>query len=151
MKKVYICLGVMVVLIVAAVFLRKAANNAELDYEKVKVRVVSSEDRSKSIRVNGSTSTIHEYDIVVSYLGKEYDLKNAHNTYSYREGSEVEVYFANGKMYADEDGVRNGTVAGKAYLVAVGGAFAMFIASMLLLSKVGSKKKDGGGPLQKVG
>lgn len=151
MKKVYICLGVMVVLIVAAVFLRKAANNAELDYEKVKVRVVSSEDNSKNIRVNGSTSTIHEYDIVVSYLGKEYDLKNAHNTYSYREGSEVEVYFANGKMYADEDGVRNGTVAGKAYLVAVGGAFAMFIASMLLLSKVGSKKKDGGGPLQKVG
>ena len=151
MKKVYICLGLMVVCIIAAVFLRKAANNTELDYEKVKVRVVSSEKREKSIRVDGRRSTITEYDVVVNYMGKDYDLKNAHNTYSYREGSQVEVYFSNGKMYADEDGVRNGTLAGKAYLVAVGGAFAMFIASMLLLSKVENKKKDSSGPLQKIG
>ena len=151
MKKVYICLGLMVVCIVAAVFLRKAANNAELDYEKVKVRVVSSEKHEKRVRVNGRTSTMTEYDVVVSYQGKEYDLKNAHDTYSWREGSEKEAYFANGKMYANEEGVRNGTLAGKAYLAAVVGAFAMFIVSMLLLSKVGGKKKEGGGPLQKVG
>ena len=56
MKKVYICLGLMVVCIVAAVFLRKAANNTELDYEKVKVRVVSSEKREKTIRVDGLRS-----------------------------------------------------------------------------------------------
>ncbi len=151
MKKVYICLGLMVVCVIASVFLRKAANNAELDYEKVKVRVVSSEKHEKRIRVNGSTSTITEYDIVVSYMGKEYDLKNAHDTYSWREGTEKEAYFSNGKMYADEEGVRNGTLAGKAYFVAIGGAFVMFIVSMVLLAKTGDKKKEGGGPLQKVG
>lgn len=149
MKKVWICLGAMMVFIIAAVFLRKAADNAELDYEEVRARVVSSEKHTKTIRVNGSTSTITEYDIVVNYMGKDYDLKNAHDTYSYREGAEAKVYFSHGKMYANIEGVRSGTFAGKAYLVAVGGAFAMFIASMLLLTKVG-KKKEGGGPLQKV-
>ncbi len=150
MKKVWICLGIMVVCIIAAVFLNKAAKNTELDYEEVKARVVSSESYQKSVRVNGRTTTRTEYDIVVSYGGKEYDLKNAHNTYSYVKGREVTTYLSGGKMYADLDGVRNSTPAGKAYFVAVIGAFSMFIASMLFLTKVGNKK-EGGGPLQKVG
>ncbi len=81
MKKVYISFGVMVVCIIAAVFLNKAAKNTELDYQEVKARVVSSESRQKSIRVNGRITRQTVYDVVVSYGGKEYDLKNAHNTY----------------------------------------------------------------------
>ena len=112
MKKVYISLGVMVVCIIAAVFLRKAMNSVELDYQEVKARVVSSESRQKRIRVNGRTTTQTVYDVVVSYGGKEYDLKNAHNTYMYREGADATVYLSKGKMYADLAGVRNSTPAG---------------------------------------
>lgn len=149
MKKVWICLGLMVVCIIAAVFLRKAADNTELDYQEVKARVISSKSSQKSVRINGRTTTQTTYDIVVRYAGKDYDLKNAHNTYSYREGADVTVYFSHGKMYADLDGVRNSTPAGIAYLVAVGGAFVMFIVAMVLLTKVGNKKQ-GGGSLQKI-
>lgn len=149
MKRVWICLGAMVVFIIAAVFLKKAAKNTELDYEEVMARVVSSDSYQKRVRINGKTTTSTVYEIVVSYGGKEYDLKNAHNTYSYREGSTAKVYFSNGKMYADVEGVRSDTLAGKAHFVAVIGAFAMFILSMVFLTKV--EKKSGGGPLQKVG
>ena len=149
MKKVYISLGVMVVCIIAAVFLRKAMDNVELDYQEVKARVVSSESREKRIRVNGRTTTQTVYDVVVSYGGKEYDLKNAHNTYMYREGADATVYLSKGKMYADLDGVRNSTPAGIAYFVALIGAFATFILAMCWWAKEGNKKKSGGS-LQKM-
>lgn len=149
MKKVYISFGVMVVCIIAAVFLNKAAKNTELDYQEVKARVVSSESRQNRIRVNGRTTTQTVYDVVVSYGGKEYDLKNAHNTYMYRKGSDATVYFSNGKMYADLAGVRNSTPAGIAYFVALIGAFATFIMGICWWSKEGTKKKDSG-PLQKI-
>ena len=149
MKKVYISLGVMVVCIIAAVFLRKAMDNVELDYQEVKARVVSSESRQKRIRVNGRTTTQTVYDVVVSYGGKEYDLKNAHNTYMYREGADATVYLSKGKMYADLDGVRNSTPAGIAYFVALIGAFATFILAMCWWAKEGNNKKSGGS-LQKM-
>ncbi len=149
MKKVYISLGVMVVCIIAAVFLRKAMNSVELDYQEVKARVVSSESRQKRIRVNGRTTTQTVYDVVVSYGGKEYDLKNAHNTYMYREGADATVYLSKGKMYADLAGVRNSTPAGIAYFAALIGAFATFILAMCWWAKEGNKKKSGGS-LQKM-
>ncbi len=140
MKKVLICLGVMVLFIVAAVVLKKPAENAKLDYTKVKARVVSSESRQKRIKTRYSTSYQTVYDVVLSYGGKEYELKNAHNSYSYRPGSEVTVYLANGKLYADEEGVRNASPLGIARSVAIGGAFLMFIVSMVMLAKTGQKK-----------
>ncbi len=140
MKKVLICLGVMVLFIVAAVVLKRPAENAKLDYTKVKARVVSSESRQKRIKTRYSTSYQTVYDVVLSYGGKEYELKNAHNSYSYRPGSEVTVYLANGKLYADEEGVRNASPLGIARSVAIGGAFLMFIVSMVMLAKTGQKK-----------
>ena len=101
MKKVWICGIIMVICIVAAVLLRGPMDNADIDYTEVKVQVVSSETKETDIKVGNSRSTMTTYDIVVSYQGQNYDLKNAHDSYSYRKGATVTAYLSNGKMYAN--------------------------------------------------
>lgn len=141
MKKVYICLAVMVLFIIAAVAFRGPADNENPDYTKVQVCVVSSKEKDTTIRYGYSSSSMTEYEVVVSYGGKEYKLRNAHNAYSYRTGAYVDAYLYNGKLYANVEGVKNATPWGTLYSAALLGAFAMFIVSMLLLSKAGGKKK----------
>lgn len=140
MKKVFICWAVMALCIVAAVLLRKPAANAKLDYKEVKALVVSSETRQ--IRNKYSSTTQTKYEIVVRYEGKEYDLKNANNAYSYREGQYVTVYLSGGKLYANLEGVRSATPLGIACSVATAGAFLMFILSMVMLAKTGQQGKE---------
>ena len=77
MKKVYACGIITVLCIVAAVLLRIPMSNAELDYEKVDVKVVSSETKERVVKTGYSQSTITTYDIVVSYMGKNYDLEKS--------------------------------------------------------------------------
>lgn len=143
MKKVYACGIITVLCIVAAVLLRIPMSNAELDYEKVDVKVVSSETKERVVKTGYSQSTITTYDIVVSYMGKNYDLENAHDSYSYRVGSIVTAYLANGRMYANEEGVRNATPQGTAYFAALIASFVMFFVTLILWSKAAEKKRAG--------
>ena len=106
MKKVWICGIITVLCIIATVLLRKPMDNAELDYQEVQVRVVSSESKS----------------------------------YSYLEGRDVTAYLYNGKLYANEEGVRSASTEGIAYSVALIASFGMFVATMVMLSKSGQKK-----------
>lgn len=143
MKKVW-ALGILtIIFIVATVFLRKNMDNAELDYKEVKATVVSAETVRKTIKTGYSTSYQTEYNIVVNYQGKNYDLKNAHNTYSYREGSTVTVYEANGKLYANIEGVRTSSPAGIAYFVGLFGSFILLMATLCIWSKEAQNKKKG--------
>lgn len=140
MKKVWIC-GILTILcIIAAVFLRKSMAEAELDYSKVQVRVLSSETTQRKIRVNNSTTQMNSYDVRVSYKGKEYALKNCHDSYSYREGQTVTAYLYNGKLYANEEGVRSASVVGIAYFVALFSSIGLFVLTLVLLSKAGKQK-----------
>lgn len=142
MKKVAIC-GVLTVLcIVATILLRKPMDNAELDYQEVKAYVVSSQTKQETVRSKYSTSTRKVYEVIVRYEGKEYKLKNAHNSYSYRAGQNATAYLYKGNLYANTEGVRNASPAGIAYNVALIASFAMFLITMLLLTKVGQKKKQ---------
>lgn len=126
MKKVW-ALGInTVIFIVATVLLRGPMDNADVEYGEVKVTVVSSETRQTTVRTGYSRSTMTEYDIKVLYMGKEYDLKNAHNAYSYREGSTVTAYLSNGRMYANVEGVQTSTPVATAYFVALIGSFVLF-------------------------
>lgn len=138
-KKVFTCGIVMVLFIVAAVVLRKFSDNEKLDYTEVKARVVSSETIVKKDKY--STTAQNVYEIVVRYEGENYDLKNAHNSYSYRPGEYVTVYLSNGKLYANLEGVRSATPLGIAYSVSIIGAFLMFIVAMVMLTKAGQQKK----------
>lgn len=140
MKRVAVCAVIMVLCIIATVLLRKPMENADLDYKEVTVFVVSSETRNTTVRTQYSSSHLTTHDVRVLYEGKEYELKNAHDTYSYREGTSVTAYLSNGKLYANIEGVRNGSPAGIAYFAALFGSFGMFIATMLMLAKTGQKK-----------
>lgn len=142
MKKVCACLVLMVLCIIAAVLLRKPMDEAEADYTVVKARVVSSEEKTKRVKSGGTSSNITTYEVIVRYDGQEYELKNAHNAYSYRTGAETEAYLYNGKLYANIEGVKSATPAGKAYFAALIGAFGSFILSMLFLAKSGKKKGE---------
>ena len=75
--------------------------------------------------------------------GKNYDLENAHDSYSYRVGSTVTAYLANGRMYANEEGVRNATPQGTAYFAALIASFVMFFVTLILWSKAAEKKRAG--------
>ena len=140
MKKVWICGIITVLYIIATVLLRKPMDNAELDYQEVQVRVVSSESRERTVRTQYSTSRQTVYEVIVRYEGKEYELKNVHNSYSYLEGRDVTAYLYNGKLYANEEGVRSASTEGIAYSVELSASCGMFVATMVMLSKSGQKK-----------
>lgn len=142
MKKVYICGVITVLCIVAAVFLHSAMDKAELDYQEVKVQVVSSETKERVVKTGTSRSTITSYEIVVSYQGQNYDLHNAHDSYSYRRGSTVTAYLSHGRLYANVEGVRNSTPAGTAYFAALFGSIGMFFVTLYLWSKVSQNKRS---------
>lgn len=140
MKKVIICGIITVLFIIAAVILRKPMDNAELDYTEVKVQVVSSETKEKVVKTKYSRTNVTEYKVVVRYNGENYDLHNAHNSYSYRKGSTVTAYLSNGKLYANIEGVRSASPMGIAYGAALLGSFGMFIVTMVVLSKSGRRR-----------
>ena len=128
MKKAAAICGVLtVVFIIATVFLRTKMDNAELNYEEVKVQVLSSETKQTKVKTKYSSSYQTTYEIKVLYEGKEYDLKNA--------------YLAYGKMYANIEGVRTSSPFGIAYFVGLFGSFGLFFASLMLLAKDSDRKK----------
>lgn len=141
MKKVWIC-GILTVLcIIATVLLRAPLDNVEPDYQEVKVTVLSSATQKTTVKTGYSRSSLSTHKIRVLYAGEEYDLKNAHDSYSYREGAMVTAYLYNGKMYANVEGVKNATPAGIAYFTALIGSIGLFAVTMILWSKAGSKKQ----------
>ncbi len=83
------------------------------------------------------------YDIVVSYQGQNYDLKNAHDSYSYRKGATVTAYLSNGKMYANVEGVQTSTPVATAYFVALIGSFVMFFITICLWANAAQQKRRG--------
>lgn len=142
MKKAAAICGVLtVVFIIATVFFRKQMDNADLNYTEVKVQVVSSETKNTKVKTKYSSSTVTTYEVVVSYQGKEYDLKNAHDSYSFRKGATVTAYLSGGKMYANIEGVRTSSPAAIAYFVGLFGSFGLFFAALMLLAKDSDNKK----------
>lgn len=130
MKKVYVSLVLTIFCIVAAVYSRGAMDNTEVEYTEVEVTVVSSETKERTVKTGSSRSTITSYEIVVSYMGQNYDLENAHNSYSYLKGATVKAYLANGKMYANVEGVRNSTPAAIVYFSTLIGSFVLFMVTI---------------------
>ena len=90
-KKIVILLWVLFLIAVpTTVALWFAMDRSEQDYEEVKVTVLSAETDKVTVKSKyGSKSTTDFYKIKVDYNGKTYDLENAHDTYSFREGKTV--------------------------------------------------------------
>ena len=115
-------LATLVCLIFAVVFYIKSGSES-VDYEIVKVRVVSAE----TVTYRSGGNTYDRYEIVVRYEGVDYDLENAHNTYSYRVGNTVDAYMAGGRFYANVEGVQNSSFLSKVYFGFLFGTFGCFI------------------------
>ena len=141
MKKVYACGIVTLIFFVETLLLIIQFKNAELDYTEVSVEVVSSETKETTVRRGFTRSTATTYDIVVRYKGQNYELENAHNSYSYRVGATVTAYLSGGKMYANVEGVRTATPAAYAYFTALFASFIMIFVTAGIWSGVSQKKR----------
>ena len=103
--------------------------------------VVSSDTSTTTIKTGTSRSTVNSYEVYVSYMGKVYKLKNAHNSYSYREGSTVTAYLSGGKLYANVEGVRTSTPIAYAYFTALIGSFVMLLVTLCLWANAAQAKR----------
>lgn len=141
MKKVYVCGVIAIICIVATVLLRSSMDNMEIDYTEVKAMVVSSGDSTTKVRVGKTRTEMVSHNIVVRYNGEEYKLKNAYDSYSYREGAMVTAYLSGGKMYANEAGVRTSTPIAYAYFAALFGSFGMSLLTLCLWANAAQAKR----------
>ena len=113
---------------------------AERSYGQCRCRIYRGKSTGSQLgdKRNNDLTT---YKIVVSYNGKNYDLKNAHDSYSYRQGSTVTAYLSNDKMYANVEGVQNSTPAAIAYFAALIGSIVMFFVTICLWANVAQQKR----------
>ena len=101
MKKVYISGIITILCIVATVLLRILMDNTDVEYTEVQAEVVSVATKETTIRVNFSRHTTTKYEVIVSYMGENYELQNVYGAYLYHEGITTTAYLSNGKLYAN--------------------------------------------------
>lgn len=130
MKKVYACGIISIICIVATVLLRGFMDRAVLDYTEVKAVVVSSGTKTTTVKTGSTKSTMKTYEIFVSYEGKEYKLRNAHES-SYK-GEIVTAYLSGGRLYANVEGIRTSSPTAYAYFTTLIGSFVMSLVTLCL-------------------
>ena len=140
MKKVYLCGILTVTGVILTVLLRVFMDSADVSYTEVEVQVVSAETVDTTVRVGRARSTMTSYEIIVNYEGENYELQNAHDTYSYQQGSTVSAYLSNGELYANIEGVQTSTPIATAYFVALFGSFVLFFVTLYLWQQERNKK-----------
>lgn len=140
-KKILAVWGIFVLCVAITVGLWFAMNKAELKYEEVEAKVLSSETKRVKNKKNGSTYDF--YEVKVEYEGNTYELENVHSVASYYTGKNVKAYLSNGKLFANIEGVRTSTPVATAYFVFLFGSFGMLILAAMYTSKSNqNKNKD---------
>ncbi len=139
-KQIVILWSVFVVCVIATVGLWFAMNNTNPEFEEVQVTVVSSETKQVVNRKTGSRTNF--YEVKVRYEGEVYDLGNPHSAREYPEGKRVKAYLSNGKLYANEEGVKTATPIAKIYYVFLFASFGMLMFAAIQSSKVSQKNKE---------
>jgi hypothetical protein len=128
----------------------------DISYEKVNVTVVSA---TQTRRTTGKYHS-YTYDVVVEYEGKQYDLINVKSgeMIRYEALANLEprlqhnnpymdntVYFSNGKMYSNIDGIRTDSREFDWYMAGLAGICVFgFWHLMCVVYEVDKKKKAGG-------
>ncbi len=131
---------------------RGKVENKPLDYEEVKVTVVSAE----SVLKRTGQSRIYSYDVVVEYEGKQYDLINVKSGEMARyealanlpaavQGSnpylDNTVCLSNGKMYSNIDGIKTDGNEFTWYLIGLGGTALFGILHLMCVADLIDRKK----------
>lgn len=139
MKIKPIFLGLLTLLcLIVTVALWFAVNGSNPELTEVKAKVIS----SKEVVTRYNNSRITKYKVELEYEGETYELINAHNAYSYAPGKEVTVFLSNGKLYADEAGVKSSSPLGIAYFVFLFGTIIMLAVWLTYRSKYKAKLKE---------
>ncbi len=81
------------------------------------------------------------YDVRVKYDGKDYDLQNVHGLSGYSNGKSVKALLANGKLYANVEGIKSTSPIAITYFVFYSGTIAMVVVSATYMSKAKAKEK----------
>lgn len=131
-----------------------AVQKKPLNYEEVKVTVVSAESERK--RTPGTTGHYYNYNVVVEYEGVRYDLINVKSGEMARYKAlanlngmaqqsnpffDNTVYFSNGKMYSNIDGIKTDGKEFNWYLVGLGGTFLFGTLHLMCVVDLVNKKK----------
>ena len=140
MKKVYLCGILTVIGVILTVLLRVFMDRADVSYTEVEVQVVSAGTVNTTVKVGHARTKMTEYEIIVNYEGENYELQNAHDAYSYPEGSTVTAYLSNGELYANIEGVQTSTPVATAYFVGLFGSFILFFVTLYLWKQERNKK-----------
>ncbi|MDE6285073.1 MAG: penicillin-binding protein [Bacilli bacterium] len=138
-KKITFLWIAFVVCVAITVGLWFAVNRSNPEFEVVEVEVVSSTSKKVKDRKTGNTYTT--YEIKVDYNDTITDLHNAHNSYSYVEGRKVKAYLSNGKLYANEEGVKTSTPIATVYFGFLIGSFVLFFVTLIETSKLSQNKE----------
>lgn len=131
-----------------------AVQKKPLNYKEVKVTVVEAE--STRARTPGTTGHHYKYNVTVEYEGKQYDLINVKSGEMARyealanlsEASQNNnpffdntVYFSNGKMYSNIDGIKTDGKEFNWYLVGLGGTALFGILHVMCVADLLDKRK----------
>lgn len=131
-----------------------AVQKKPLDYKEVKVTVVSAEN--ERVHTPGTTGHYYKYNVTVEYEGKQYDLINVKSGEMARyealanlsETSQHNnpffdntVYFSNGKMYSNIDGIKTDGKEFDWYLVGLGGTALFGTLHLMCVADLLDKKK----------
>ena len=117
-KSFFISLVVFIIVLFATIGLYISKNNEKLDYTIVDCTVVSAEKEFKRFLFN----RYFETNVIVSYKGSNYELQSPerkYHEYTYPKNKQIKAYLSNGKLYADEIGVRGDTDDTKMYFVSL--------------------------------
>lgn len=127
--------GVSLILTVIFWFLM---NNQLVEYEEVSVVVTDTSSRDVVNKNTQNRTTF--YEVKVEYEGKEYELQNVHSLVGYSKGRSVKALSANGKLYANEEGIKSTSWVAIIYFVFLFATFGMVMWSATYMSKVKAQK-----------
>ena len=131
-KSFFISLVVFIIVLLATIGLYISKNNEKLDYTIVDCTVISAEKEYRRFIFN----RYFETNVVVSYNGSNYELQSPerkYHEYTYPKTKQIKAYLSNGKLYADEIGVRGDTNATKMYFVSL---FISAVSGIVLLTNI---------------
>lgn len=142
----------MVVSIIVTCILHVKVDNQDIQYEAVKVTVISAESKKEHSPAGG----YYTYHVVVEYEGKEYDLINVKSgelskyealanlkpeTQNDNPYFDNTVYLSNGKMYSNVDGIKTDSKEFDWKLIAMGSIVVFFTLLLVCLEDIRNRKK----------
>ena len=138
-------LSIVSVILLAVFFLMTVAfyvlsHNQHLSYKVVRVNVIS-------VDIKNPLNKIDKDKVVVEYNGKSYEVENlmTNETLKYHtylsSQKPADAYLANGRIFANVDGIRSTSMIGMIYFVFLFGTLILIFTTAILIGCVVEAKK----------